>query len=808
MIAVERLHAMILCFTLCMTAAYAADRVPYLDPQVPIDLRVEDLLARMTLEEKIGQLNVPCVYRPQLGGEISHLTHIVPDDPLGETIKPGFDREAKEGACRQFVLGRLPICEHVGPGGGFFTLANTILPYSAARQADFFNALQRLAVEGTRLGIPLLQVEEGTHGFMATGGTVFPEGLAIGSSWNMDLVGRLYAAAAAEARCVGVHMLCTLVVEPNIDPRLGRNAEGYSEDPLLCSRIAESLVAGMQGDAVSAPDRTGAVLCHFPGQSQPVSGMEYGAMEMSERSWRTVFLPPWVAGLRRAGALGVMATHPSIDVFEGMPAHASKALLTGLLRNEFGFRGVVLSEGLSVGTILWKNVAVTQEQGGRLGLDAGLDISISLEPGFADDLYRGVKQGLLDIAAIDRSVRRVLRLKFLLGLFENPYVNPKRAGRIQHSRANQQLALQAAREGIVLLKNQNELLPLAKDIASIAVIGPNADEKRPQLGDYAPRVLLHDVVTVLEGIRSAVSSDTRVTYVRGCDVLDLGLDEIESARAAAAQADAAVVVVGENQDSVGEKRDAARLELTGRQSDLVRAVCATGTPTVVVLINGRPLAVNECVRHAGAILEAWNCGERGGEAVAEALFGDINPSGRLPITIPRHAGQLPVYYFHKPSKAQRWSAGYVDLPADPLFEFGFGLSYTTFDYSRLSITPSEIGPAGRVEVAVDVGNSGGLAGAEVVQLYLNDIVSSVTTPLRQLRGFRKIHLQPGETRTVRFVLDPQDLALLDRNLEPVVEPGEFEVQIGRSCDDILLRGRFRVRQTLPPHLDEGTGRGL
>jgi beta-glucosidase len=771
------------CVVLVLAAAAAplvfSGAPEYLDPSTPIDARVEDLLRRMTLEEKVGQMNMPCVY----------------EDALGRT-----DEEKAKGV-RAFTLGtHLP---GLGPGGGFFTLPNTILHRGTRQQVEFVNELQRLAAERTRLGIPLLMTEEGTHGLMCSGATIFPEGPTLGSTWNLDLVSRVYRAVAREGRAIGMHQLFTLVVEPNRDPRLGRNQEGYSEDPYLCARIAETIVRAVQGDDVSLPDHCVAGLCHYPGQSQPYSGLERGAMEISERQLRTVFLPPWEAGVRDAGALGVMATYPAID---GVPTHASAWILTDILRGELRFEGLVLSEGGGLSTLVYEGVARDAKQAGQLALRAGVDVGISYESGYMLDLLASVREGAVPEALVDRAVRRILRQKLRLGLFERRQADVDRALETVHNAEHRQLALEAAREGIVLLKNEGSLLPLdRKSIRSIVVIGPNADDPKNQLGDYTARTVLQDVVTVLEGVRAAVPG-ARVTHVRGCDVTPSPLDEITKAKQAASEADVAIVVVGENEwqarrgeervGTSGEGFDAATLELTGRQEDLVRAVVAAGKPTVVVLINGRPLATRWIAANVPAIVEAWVPGERGGEAVAEVLFGDTNPSGRLPVTVPRHAGQLPVVYSQPRSKAywlkEGWGVRYVDLDPTPLFSFGHGLSYTTFEYSNLRLGATEIRPDGALDVSVDVRNSGARRGAETVQLYVKDVVSSVTTPVLQLRGFRKVALAPGEKTTVTLTLTPRDLSLYDQRLRRVVEPGEFEVLVGASSADIRLRGNFAV----------------
>jgi beta-glucosidase len=758
------------------TLAEAPKPPVYLDAAQPVEVRVEDLLGRMTLPEKIGQINMPCVYEGGLGSN-------VPDKMEG---------------CRKFTLGQT--VPGVGPAGGFFTLANTILLKGPAQQVAYFNELQQLAMKQTRLGVPLLQTEEGTHGLMCSLGTIFPEGPALGSMWDMDLVRAIYAAAAREARAVGIHQLCTLVVEPVRDPRLGRNQEAYSEDPYFCSRMAETLVAAMQGYDIKSPEHVVAVLCHYPGQSQPVGGLERGAMEISERALRSVFLPPWVAGIKKAGALGVMATYPAID---GVPTHASEWILTHILRDELAFQGLVLSEGGGIGTLIYEGLARNGQEAGALALRAGVDVGISYESAYMQDMTRSIEQGLVPQSLLDRAVRRILRMKFQLGLFENPFVDAARAEQIVHTAKHQELALQAARAGIVLLRNEGHLLPLSKNLGSIAVIGPNADHARNQLGDYVSHAVLQDIVTVLGGIKAAVSPQTKVEYVKGCEVVGSEHNEIAEARDAARRAKVAIVVLGENEwgapnhtGTDGEGYDAATLELTGLQLDLVKAVHETGTPTVVVLINGRPLAIRWIAENIPAVVEAWLPGEKGGQAVAEILFGDCNPSGRLALTVPRHAGQLPIYYNCKPSKTywieHGWGKPYVDMAATPLYEFGFGLSYTDFEYGNLKIEPQTAGVGSTVHVSADVKNTGSRPGTEVVQLYLHDAISSVVTPVKELRGFERVALQPGETKTVSFALTPDHLVLLDRHLEWVVEPGAFGVMVGHSSQDIRLRGTFEI----------------
>jgi len=752
----------------------------YLDHTRTIDERVNDLMGRMTIKEKIGQLNLPCVYV----------------DELGTTIP------AKREACKRFAAGTYT--QEIGPACGFFTLANEVLRDGNARHAaEYFNELQKIALTQTRLKIPLMQDEEGTHGAMYPGATVFPEGLAIGSSFDLDLVRAIYSAAAAESRAVGIHMLSTLVMELDRDPRMGRNEEAYTEDPYLYMRIGEEIVHGTQGTNIADPGRVIAVLTDFPTQSSPASGLERGAIELSERSLRENDMFPWIGAITKSGGLGVMAGYPEV---EDIPAHGSVKWMNDILRKDIGFEGVVESEGGGFSTLTYEQIVPTQKEAGALALKAGVDLNITYEPAYMGPLVEAVEQGEVPGALVDRALRRVLKLKFQLGLFENPYVDVDRAATIVHSHANQDLALRAGREGIVLLKNDKGLLPLKKDVKSVAVIGPDANNLMNQLGDYSPKAIPQHVVSILEGIKAKVGAATKVTAVKGCKVLGDDKSGFAEAVRAAKNADVAIVVVGENQGqndvdedkdppTDGEGHDIANLDLTGVQEDLVRAVYETGTPTVVVLVNGRPLSTRWTAEHVSAIVEAWRPGELGGTAVADVLFGDYNPSGRLAITIPRHSGQLPAYYNYKPSKAywmKEIKRGYVDMPATPLYPFGHGLSYTQYEYSNLRISPDAIHPGGEARVSVDVKNTGGRAGVETVQLYTHEKYAPVSMPVKQLHGFERVALEPGESKTVTLTLTPEDLQLLDIDMHWRVVPGDFEIMIGKSSADIPVEGILKV----------------
>ena len=533
---------MVLFGCLLVRSQQATDVPLYLEPNQPIERRVNDLLGRMTLKEKVGQLNLPCVYVDDLGKDIP----------------------SKMAACRRFAAGTYT--NEIGPGSGFFTLGDTILREGPLQQATYFNELQKIALTQTRLKIPLLEDEEGTHGAMLSGATVFPEGLAIGSSFDPALTKAVYSAAAREARALGIHMLSTLVMELDRDPRMGRDAEAYTEDPYLYSRLAESIVQGTQGQDVSAPDKVEAVLTDFPTQSEPVSGLERGAIELSERMLREDFLPPWKAGITESGALGVMAGYPEI---EDEPAHGSHKWMTEVLRQELGFQGLVESEGDGFATLIDEGIVATQKEAGALALRAGVDLNITYEPAYMGPLIENVNEGRVPESLVDLSVRRVLREKFRLGLFEHPYVDPQQAVKVVHAQAHQDLALTAAHEGVVLLRNEQNLLPLKKDLKSIAVIGPDADNALNQLGDYTAHTVTQPVVTILQGIKAKVSPQTRVLYARGSEVLGADKSGFAAAVQAAKAADLAVVVVGEQftHDAAtdGEGSDVASLDLTGVQ---------------------------------------------------------------------------------------------------------------------------------------------------------------------------------------------------------------------------------------------------
>jgi len=731
----------------------------YLDPSLDADTRVRDLLERMTLEEKIRQMSM---------------------GRLGDFLTRGRLSMRK---VRDFFKGRSIGCLED-------------LRLEPATNAAVTNAVQKYLVERTRLGIPAMVISECLHGHMSEGTTMFPQAIALASTWNPALIERMAAAAAKEARAVGVAQALSPDLDLAREPRWGRVEETYGEDPYLVERMGVAYIRGMQGPGPAVDHKH--LVCtpkHFAAHGSPEGGLNLSPVAGGERDLRTLYLPPFRAAVTEAGALSLM---PCYSEYEGVPAHASKKLLTRILREEWGFRGYTFSDYGGVMMLhRFHRVAATPAEAGRQALEAGLDLETPGDYGYGERLLDLVRRGEVPVALVDRAVARILRVKFLAGLFENPYADPRAAAKVVHCPAHRRLAREVAQEAIVLLKNARGLLPLDRAVGSVAVIGPNADVV--QYGDYS-RAKLTDV-SPLEGIRRAVSRRTKVRYAEGCALYGGTRDGFAEAVEAARRSDVAVVVIGGTSGMMGgvgwgtegraatcgEGHDRSDLNPPGHQEALVRAVHATGTPTVVVLVHGRPYSIAWMAENVPAILETWYPGEEGGNALADVLFGKVNPSGKLPVSVPRSAGHVPVYYnhkpsargyYHKPGTPEAPGRDYVFSTPEPLWPFGHGLSYTTFRYSGLRATPSRIRPGGEVEVSVTVRNAGKRAGKEVVQLYLNDVVSSVTTPVKVLRRFRKIHLEPGERRVVTFTLRPDDLALLDGNMNWVVEPGEFEVMVG------------------------------
>ncbi|HKG97757.1 MAG TPA: glycoside hydrolase family 3 N-terminal domain-containing protein, partial [Pyrinomonadaceae bacterium] len=700
-------------------------QLPYRDARLPVDQRVADLLARMTLEEKIAQTESMWV-RDQFKSLADDKGNFSPDQKTQELLKLGLGQMSGVSQAASDSEKATPPYFGKGPRA----------------TAVFTNAVQKFVIEHSRLGIPVTFHEEALHGLASPGATSFPQAIALGGTWDVDLVREIFSVAAVEGRARGAHQVLAPVVDLARDPRWGRMEETYGEDPYLVSRMGVAAVQGFQGTGPSVDKRhVVATLKHFAGHGQPESGTNVGPGNFSERQLREVFFYPFEIAVKEARVMSVM---PSYNEIDGLPSHANKWLLQDILREEWGFDGLVVSDYFGINELMTRhNVAANQAAAAKRALEAGVDMELP-HTQCNSTLLQQIKDGLVSEATLDKAVARILKVKFLLGLFEDPYVDPDEAERVSETKESSKLALRAAHEAITLLKNENNLLPLDRNkIRSIAVIGPNAGYV--ELGEYSGGPTRK--ISVLQGIKEKVGDRIRVNYAEGCKITtgeqpswfkdDVRLSNpadddkrIAEAVKAAQASDVAVVVVGDNVETTREGwsenhlGDRDSLDLLGRQNDLVKAVVETGKPTIVVLIGGRALSINYIAEKAPAIFQGWYLGQETGTAVADVLFGDYNPSGKLPITIPRNVGQIPNYYYHKPS-ARR---GYLFSNKDPLFAFGHGLSYTTFKYANLRVTPDKTGPQGHASVTVEVTNTGKIAGDEILQMYIRDEVSSVTRP--------------------------------------------------------------------------------
>lgn len=784
---------------LCLMAGVAVaaekqDVLPYKNPKLSVEERLKDLISRMTLEEKVGQLRCTLAWnyyeirgaRSGERGRGNAKLEVVPSE--------SFKKDIAEGQ-----IGMLWATYRADPWTQK-SLSNGLNPELAAMCG---NALQRYVMENTRLGIPLFLAEEAPHGHMAIGTTVFPTGFGMAATWSPELIERAGEVIAKEIRLQGGHISYGPVIDLAREPRWSRVEETFGEDPVLAGSLGAAMVSGLGGGDLSKPYSTLATLKHFIGYGTTEGGQNGGPTIAGARDLKENFLPPFQQAIN-AGALSVMTSYNSLD---GVPSTGSRALLTDLLRNEWGFRGFVVSDLYSIDG-MWHTHHIVNDanEAGIMALKAGVDADLGANA--FKDLAENVRQGLVDEADIDRAVERVLRMKFEMGLFDNPYVDPK-AARAVRSEENKQVALDVARAAVTLLKNETpsgavggaHILPLSKDLR-VLVCGPNADNRYNMLGDYTAPQEDSNVKTVLDGIRQKVPA-SQVDYVKGCAVRDMDNSNIPEAVKAAQKADVVVCVVGGssardfktsykatgaaeiNAQSVsdmdcGEGYDRATLQPLGRQMELLSELKKTGKPLVVVYIEGRPMDKTWAAENADALLTAYYPGQEGGTAIADVLFGDYNPAGRLPVTVPRSVGQLPVYYNKKAPAAH----DYMDLSAKPLYAFGYGLSYTTFEYDNVSL--EETGDT-QFEITFDVTNTGQRDGEEVVQLYLHDEVASVVQPLKQLKKFQRVFIPKGETRQVKFTLDAEDLSIINAEMESVVEPGDFTVMIGSSSDDIRLK---------------------
>jgi beta-glucosidase len=761
-------------FAICLLCSVARtqEKLPYRDPNLPVAQRVADLLSRMTIEEKLAQMEgawenhqfigqQEAFFVDDKGAFLPDKAAIVLKNGLGEISRPSEGR---------------------GPRA----------------MAEFTNTVQKWVKENTRLGIPIVFHDECLHGHVAPGGTSYPMAIALSSTWNPGLIGEVFTATAAEVRARGVQHCLAPVLDLARDPRWGRTEETYGEDPYLVSQMGVAAIKGFQGvGPFIDSSHVMATAKHFAVHGQPEGGTNVAPGNISERVVREYFLKPFVAAVKEGNVETVMASYNEID---GIPSHSNKHLLGDILRGEWGFQGLVVSDYFGITELRTiHHIIGSNEAAGKLALESGIEMELPFPAAFPS-LGEQVKEGRVSQSLIDSSVEHILRVKFLTGLFENAYVDPDNAQRITNSLEHQQLALKSAREAIILLKNQGKLLPLSKSkYKRIGVIGPNAADVH--LGGYSDKP--GRGVSVLQGIKDKVGSSATVLYSEGCKITEsfpvweedkvvlgdpvLNSKRIEEAVNVAQKADVVILALGGNEQTsreawaVNHPGDRDSLDLLGNQDDLVRAILATGKPTVVFLQHGRPNSINFIAERVPAILEGWYLGQEGGTAVADVLFGDYNPGGKLPITVPRSVGQLPDYYYQKPS-AKREYLGTTPLP---LFPFGWGLSYSTFKYTNVRATPESIGSQGKTKISVDVTNTSATSGEEVVQLYIRQDISSVTRPVKELRGFRRIALNPGETKMVELTLGFDELSYLNRDMHRVVEPGVFTIMVGGNSVDLI-----------------------
>ena len=763
-----------------LTFAKQKTTLPYRNASLPVEQRVSDLLSRMTLDEKIGQLRCTLAwdYYNVIGRK-----RVVPSESFKKDIADGN-------------VGMLWATYRADPWTRK-TLDNGLNPRLAALCG---NALQKYVIENTRLGIPLFLAEEAPHGHMAIGTTVFPTGLGLAATFDHDVARRVGAVIGKEVRLQGAHISYGPVIDLCREPRWSRVEENMGEDPILAGNIAAAEIEGLGGGDITKPYATIPTLKHFIGYGTTEGGHNGAPTYLGKREIRQFFLPPFRMAIK-AGALSVMTSYNNLD---GIPSSMDDYYLKGILRNEWNFKGFTVSDLYSIdGIESTHHVARDLTEAGAYALNAGLDVDLGGRA-YAE-LADAVKRGLTTEAAIDSACANVLRLKFKMGLFEHPYVDPDKAAKGVRSAEDVEVAHQAAQKAITLLKN-NGVLPLKKDV-KVALVGPNADNVYNMLGDYTAPQEQGNVKTVLYGIKQYLP-EANVNYVKGCAIRDTTNNDIDKALEAARQADVVIACVGgssardfktsyketgaaeANSNTVsdmesGEGYDRATLGLLGLQDKLLKELKKTGKPLVVVYIEGRPLLKNWAADHADALLTAYYPGQEGGRAIADVLFGAYNPAGRLPISVPRAVGQLPVYY-NKKAEPQN----YVEMSAKPLYAFGYGLSYTTFKYSNLSVAQKD---ARHFTVSFDVTNTGNRDGEEVPQLYIHDELASVAQPVMQLRAFDRKAIKAGQTMRFSFEIGPDELYVVNRDMKEVVEPGDFTVMVGPSSDNILLKGKITVR---------------
>ncbi|NBC64091.1 MAG: glycosyl hydrolase [Bacteroidetes bacterium] len=702
----------------------------------------------MTMEEKLGQLTL-------LSSGFSE---------TGPTLRDDFEQLVREGK-----------------SGALFN----------AYTVEYTRRMQEIAVNETRLGIPLLFGFDVIHGYR----TIFPIPLGESATWDPELIERVSRAAAEESAAAGLHWTFAPMVDVSPDPRWGRIAESTGEDPYLNTVLGQARVRGYQGDDLRDLTTIMATVKHFAAYGAAEGGRDYNTVDISERVLRERYLPPFKAALDK-GARTVMT---AFNEYDGVPATGNKFLLNQILRDEWGFDGFVVTDYTSIPEMIQHGVAANETEAVELAINANVDMDMQSVT-YLNELPELLEEGKISEEQIDRAVSRILYTKFELGLFEDPYrySDEQREEETIMKQEFLDLALEISRESIVLLKNDGDLLPLSKNLNRIAVLGPLADNRREMLGSWAGAGQAEDNVKLLEGVRNYVSDGTDVVHARGVDFEDSSTEGFSEAVNLARSADVAVVAVGERALMSGEAASRASLELPGVQREFLEAVHETGTPVVMVLMAGRPLAIDWADENIPSILNTWFLGTQAGNAISEVLFGDYNPSGKITATFPAVTGQVPYYYYHKNTGRpmdpnQKYTSKYIDAPNSPLYPFGYGLSYTTYEYDNLTLDKTSMSASDTLQVSVDVTNTGDVAGAEIVQLYIRDLVGSVTRPVKELRGFDKVDLDPGETKNVSFILTSEDLAMYDVDMNWVVEPGAFKVFVGRNSED-LLEADFSVEK--------------
>lgn len=760
----------------------------YLDKNQSIKIRTEDLLDRMTLDEKIAQLGSCWVYELLAGKGLS-------SEKADNKMKNGIGQITRIGG------------------------ASNLNPEDAAKLA---NEIQEYLAHNTRLGIPALIHEESCSGYMARGATCFPQTIGVGSTFCPELAKKMGDVIRAQMMAVGARQALAPLMDVARDARWGRVEETFGEDPYLTSKMGTSYITGLQGDNL----QQGIIATgkHFVGYSMSEGGMNWAPPHIPERELREVYLRPFEAAVKEAKLRSIM---PAYNELDGVPCHGNRNLINDLLRTEWGFDGIVVSDYYAISMLeSYHRVTQTKAEAAMLALESGVDVELPTIDCYNYHLKKVIEDKPAFIEMLDTAVKRVLKIKFELGLFENPYVDAAKAPEVFDNSMQRALALEIAKKSIVLLKNDQSFLPLRRDINSIAVIGPNADSVRNIVGDYAypchietleemrrnslvvgtpipDNVEFVDnfvpIKSILECIKSKLSGfKTQITYAKGCDVNDKDKSGFDEAIKAARNSEAAIVIVGDKAGltdgcTSGEARDRADLNLSGVQQQLVDAILDTGIPVVVVLVNGRPLSINRIAKDAKAIVEAWLPGEEGGQAVTDVLFGDYNPGGKLAMSFPVSVGQIPVYYAHKPSGGRsHWKGDYVEMTTKPLYPFGYGLSYTTFEYNDFRISKTEASPDDEISISVSLMNSGEVTGDEVVQLYVRYNDTSVTRPVKELKGFERVTLEPGESRTIQFKLKIADLKFYDRSMNFVVEAGSVDIMIGTSSQDINFTGSIKI----------------